>query len=176
MTNAVHIVGHSKPCPTPMNESIIKFVFLLLASWLLQATVAQQLASAALPLISRVGFDRCATHSDRCVTLSKSTCLDISLPYKQALPGGLLNSSAALFPSSSSSSASFSFPQDEQDVFVYLNAWKGLQSVPRCWTSLQTLMCTLMLPRCDADRVLPPSYDLCRNVRTHCKVIDQYIE
>lgn len=153
-----------RPPPPPLPPSLIKLVLLVCCG--LFATNNAQQAISTLALVSRVGFDRCATRSDRCVTLSKSQCLDISLPYKQALPGGLLNSSATF-------SSSF---QDESDVFTYLNAWKGLQSVPRCWTSLQTLLCTLMLPRCDADRVLPPSFDLCRNVRTHCKVIDQYIE
>jgi hypothetical protein len=133
-------------------------------------------------VISGWNSEQCSQSSDRCSALGQTQCLDLVLPYRAALPGGVWNvsghpsvpwiNSAA---SSMTGSSLFSSP-DQADVLSYVNLWSGLRSVPRCWAALQTLMCTSLMPRCEAGRVQTPSVDLCRTVRTQCKVIDVYMK
>ena len=94
-----------------------------------------------------------------CVVLNSTKCLDITLSYKYSKPNGLLQD--------------FNF--NELEIHEFLDKWTGLKSVPRCWASIQPLLCTSFFPRCDENKVSLPSLQLCKNVKTNCKILDQFI-
>lgn len=95
-----------------------------------------------------------------CVALNNTRCLDITLSYKYSKLNGLLQD--------------FNF-DNEQQIHDYLDRWTGLKSVPRCWASIQPLLCTAFLPRCDEQKISLLSLQICRNVKINCKVLDQFI-
>lgn len=95
-----------------------------------------------------------------CVALNSTKCLDITLTYKYSKLNGLLQD--------------FNF-NNELEIHEFLDKWTGLKSVPRCWASIQPLLCTAFFPRCDEEKVSLPSLQLCKNVKTNCKILDQFI-
>lgn len=96
-----------------------------------------------------------------CVALNSTKCLDITLSYKYSKLNGLLQD--------------FNF-NHELEIHEFLDKWTGLKSVPRCWASIQPLLCTAFFPRCDQEKVSLPSLQLCKNVKTNCKILDQFIK
>lgn len=95
-----------------------------------------------------------------CVPLNSSKCLDITLSYKYSKLNGLLQD--------------FNL-NNEFEIHEFLDKWIGLKSVPRCWASIQPLLCTAFFPRCDDEKVPLLSHQFCRNVKMNCKILDQFI-
>ena len=91
-----------------------------------------------------------------CQPLESSTCLDVTLPYKHTSPLPFTNQS---------------------HVHAFLQRFTGLRKVPRCWTAFESVVCTLLLPRCDVEtrRSFLPTQDMCRNAKNHCKIIEPLI-
>jgi len=93
-----------------------------------------------------------------CDSLKNTTCLGVTLPYKQTSLGVFAGNHL----------------RDESEIRRFLTQWKVLQSVPRCWTSLQSFICTLYLPKCDDGQVFLPSYEMCKTARNNCRFIEMY--
>lgn len=115
----------------------------------------------AVSLIGSVGAsddqNQCR-QSARCDSLKNTTCLGVTLPYKQTSLGVFANNHL----------------KDELEIKDFLTQWKVLQSVPRCWASVEPFLCTLYLPKCDDGQVYLPSYDMCKTARNNCKFIEMY--
>lgn len=101
---------------------------------------------------------RCARDGGECRPLESSTCLDVTLPYKHT----------------SFYSSAF---ESQAQVHQYLEKFTGLRKVPRCWTAFESMICTLLLPRCDVQtqQTFLPTQELCRNAKNHCKIIEPFI-
>ena len=95
-----------------------------------------------------------------CILLNSTKCLDITLSYKYSKLNGLLQD--------------FNF-NSEIEIHDYLDKWIELKSVPRCWASIQPLLCTAFFPRCDDYKISLLSIQICKNVKINCKILDQFI-
>lgn len=90
----------------------------------------------------------------KCQPLASSACLDVTLPYKfTSLPTGF---------------------KDQQAVHEYLNKWKGLRKIPRCWIALQSVLCTSFLPRCDSNTTFLPTFEMCKIAQGPCRLIESH--
>ena len=118
------------------------------------------IASSAGGDEERVRSSRCTRDGSECRSLESSTCLDVTLPYKHT--------------STASSSSDF---RNQSQIHEYLQRFTGLRKVPRCWTAFESIICTLFLPRCDAEsqQSFLPTQDMCRNAKNHCKIIEPFI-
>ncbi|XP_053211855.1 smoothened homolog [Panonychus citri] len=115
-------------------------------------------------LFLTIGFVICDNNQQcqnitQCELLENTSCLAVTLPYRATKVGYFVGGNSY---------------DNEYKVKQYLAKWRVLQSVPRCWTSLQSFLCTLYLPKCDNDRVHLPSYDMCNSARHNCKFIEMY--
>lgn len=103
--------------------------------------------------------DQCIKRTN-CLNLNSTKCLDITLTYKYSKLNGLLQD--------------FNF-ENELAIHEFLDKWKGLRSVPRCWASIQPLLCTAFFPRCDEEKITLLPFQICKNVKTNCKILDHFI-
>ena len=97
------------------------------------------------------------------------------MPYKYtSLPLFFPN-----FPNNNLSSFSSNHTTEQLIELIfqsYLNEWKGLRTIPKCWKALQSLLCATFFPRCDQDssQVWLATYNMCRALRGPCRLIDNH--
>lgn len=99
-------------------------------------------------------MDRCKK-STTCESLKYNICLGSALPYAFT--------SIAL--------AEDSFTQEE--VHDKLLLWSGLRNAPRCWESIQPLLCAVYMPKCEGGKVELPSQSLCQATRGPCAIVER---
>ncbi|KAI1289459.1 Protein smoothened [Halotydeus destructor] len=93
----------------------------------------------------------------QCIPLQSNSCFDVNLPYK--------------FTSITSKFT------NEQQVRSYLSKFEVIRKIPRCWTVLQPLLCTLFLPRCDNNLTVQPTYEMCKIIHQDqgpCRLIESH--
>lgn len=104
----------------------------------------------------------------KCITLNHPYCLNIELPY------------ASIYIPDNVPGRSFNKILDVQD---YISRWQEVQRIPKCWTLLQTTLCSIFMPQCNEDTVTSratsiskPSADLCADLvnRGNCRFIERH--
>ncbi|XP_023239668.1 smoothened homolog [Centruroides sculpturatus] len=94
--------------------------------------------------------DYCLKEAE-CRELNNFTCLGMTLPYTKT-----------------SNHFTSLNQNDTQDI---LNKWKVLQSVPKCWSVIQPLLCAIYMPKCENGFVTLPSQEMCNITRGPCRVV-----
>uniref|UniRef100_A0A1B6DDX7 Protein smoothened n=1 Tax=Clastoptera arizonana TaxID=38151 RepID=A0A1B6DDX7_9HEMI len=92
----------------------------------------------------------------KCQVLNNSTgftCLGAKLPYNYT--------SLDLVPGFSS----------VEEVQEYLQVFKGLSELPKCWAIMQPFLCSLYLPKCENGTVQLPTQEMCKMVMHSCRII-----
>lgn len=92
--------------------------------------------------------------SARCEPLNHTMCFGATLYYKQTSLS-LVNSTA-----------------NQNEIQEQLQKWNSLRSVPKCWALIQTLLCSVYMPRCDNGMVDLPSHEMCRVTRYPCRIVE----
>lgn len=136
-----------------------------------------QLTDSGFNLKQSSSTSRCFRTVPQCVSLRTTQCLDVTLPYSYTYP------SLTTISSNQSLSSSTIIIEQELDeiehlakIRYYLEQWKGLRAIPRCWKALQSVLCSTFFPRCDPSmsRISLPTNEMCRLFRQPCRAIDQY--
>ncbi|XP_052085456.1 smoothened homolog [Mytilus californianus] len=55
-----------------------------------------------------------------------------------------------------------------------LKLWEGLKYVPECWSLVQPFLCSVYLPKCEVGKVELPSKELCKKIKSPCKIVEIY--
>jgi len=101
----------------------------------------------------------------RCIALNNPYCMDIRLPYNSTyIPDYLPDLNIKSF----------------DDIYNYLQLWKEVRKLPRCWPILQVALCSILMPQCEEDpqtyhisRIHRPSIDICNDLvnKDECRFI-----
>uniref|UniRef100_A0A0C9QYH3 Smo protein n=1 Tax=Fopius arisanus TaxID=64838 RepID=A0A0C9QYH3_9HYME len=89
----------------------------------------------------------------QCVSLEYRTCLGTSLTYEQT--------SLDLLPRNHS--------QDK--INETLTQLESLKYIPKCWTVVQPLLCSVFMPKCSNNQLDLPSPDTCRKILKPCGIV-----
>ena len=99
----------------------------------------------------------CQKPVSQCQHIPNATCLDSALPYDH-----------------------ISLDLTGQDRFFWevqqeLNAWRPLKNVPKCWSLVQQLLCSVYMPKCQQNdegqySVALASRQICRATRGPCRI------
>ena len=142
-----------------MHSWFIFLILVLLTTTVLSSQGARSLFSDHVMLSDGSGRQDKMTCNAKgiCQALEVNTCLDVTLPYKHT----------SLHPLFS----------NQSQVIDFMSRFEGLRKVPRCWTAFETIICPTFLPRCEPDdqEYFLPTQDMCRNAKSHCRLIQPLI-
>ncbi|CAG2254965.1 SMO [Mytilus edulis] len=112
--------------------------------------------AALLLLIVDISSSQTCYKNATCQSLgTTTTCLGVTLTFT--------NTSLEFIDSSTLSS-----------VNEKLKLWEGLKYVPECWSLVQPFLCSVYLPKCDGGQVELPSKELCKKIKSPCKIVEIY--
>ena len=62
------------------------------------------------------------------------------------------------------------------EISLHLEAWSHLRRVPECWNIIQPFLCSVYLPKCNADaqEVEKPNRELCERVKGPCEIVTRF--
>ena len=105
-------------------------------------------------------FETCygaCKQNSTCKSLQNSTtCFGVNLPFTHTLLEFATDSSTL------------------DEVNEKLKLWEGLKYVPECWALIQPFLCSVYLPKCDSGEVELPSKELCKKIKSPCKIVEIY--
>ncbi|XP_055954292.1 protein smoothened isoform X1 [Patella vulgata] len=101
---------------------------------------------------------QCFQNNSTCIPITVKLCLGASLPIE--------NTSISLAADSNSL----------EEIYEKLKLWSGLENAPQCWQVVQPFLCSVYLPKCDAEneKVELPSRELCERTREPCKIVESF--
>lgn len=111
--------------------------------------------------VSAASFDSetACTYPAKCIPLGNNNiCLGSTVKYTHTSLD-LVNSSKTL-----------------TDQLERLSIWRTLQSVPRCWDAIHSLLCAVYLPSCKDSQVDVYRRDLCEITKEPCGIVTELLQ
>lgn len=114
--------------------------------------------------------DHTAGPLPKCIALNHPYCLDIRLPYNSTiLPDYLPDLNL----------------KSSEEISSYLERWRGVKKLPKCWPVLQMALCSALMPQCEEDlstgrvsRFYRPNVDICYDlvIKDECRFLSRQFE
>ncbi|XP_018905351.2 LOW QUALITY PROTEIN: protein smoothened [Bemisia tabaci] len=114
------------------------------------------LPTAVLSLDRAGGVIQPCPRPAKCQPLNTTLCMGAQLKY-------------------SSTTLDLIDPEMTQEIAQeHLEKWRGLISLPKCWSVVQPFLCSLYMPKCENGTVFLPSVEMCKSVTSACRILAEF--